>query len=85
MTSIPPDAPPHPFWCQACQRAFASQRGLASHRGRVHNEKPSRTCEVCGAIVGDRSLHEQYHQNQQAVAMQAQYADPMTRPIGGAS
>ncbi len=71
------------FWCQDCQRAFASHRGLSSHRGRVHNDKPSRTCPTCGAIVGDRALHEKYHQNQQRVATQAAHADLFTRPLGG--
>lgn len=72
----------HLFWCQDCQRSFASPRGLASHRGRVHNDRPSRTCEVCGAVIGDRALHERYHQNQQAIAVAARHADMMTRPIG---
>ena len=66
-----------------CGRVFASSRGLASHRGRVHNDRPSRTCPVCGAVVGDKALHEAYHQNQQRIATMAQHADVMTRPLGG--
>ena len=79
------DLDPFLFRCaeNGCGRVFASSRGLASHRGRVHNDRPTRTCPACGCIVGDKALHEQYHENQQRIATMAHHADVMTRPLGG--
>lgn len=40
-------------------------------------------CAGCGALVGDRDLHDAWHENLGRVAQQADHADIMTRPIGG--
>lgn len=65
-------------------RSFASPRGLASHRGRVHTDpkpKPT-TCEHCGALVGDVSVHKQWHERMATVARGSDLARTMLMPIG---
>lgn len=57
------------------------KRGHIYGPGWVHVMGDS--CRVCGALVADKDLHDEYHANQSKVAQSAYMADVMTRPLGG--
>jgi hypothetical protein len=63
------------------ERSLTAERFLTGPDGFLRYRLRILSCDLCGALVGDRELHDQWHTNQARVAADAGYAANFNRPL----